>query len=112
MPRRSRQPFATCLTVALLTAPLWSLRGALAHNAICDCYDNGDGTVTCEGGFSDGSSAAGAVVRVIDANDRILIDGKMDGDSSFTFPMPDHEYYVVFDAGAEHRVEIYGEDIF
>jgi len=26
-----------------------------AHSAIMSCFDNGDGTITCEGGFSDSS---------------------------------------------------------
>ena len=30
-----------------------------AHAPILHCYDNGDGTFTCEGGFTDGSSAEG-----------------------------------------------------
>ena len=37
---------------------------ALAHTPLCSCYDNGDCTVTCEGGFSDGSPAAGVQMRV------------------------------------------------
>ncbi len=41
---------------------------AHAHSPICDCYDNGDTTITCEGGFSDGSSAAGVSVIVYDAS--------------------------------------------
>ena len=28
---------------------------ALAHTPICSCFDEGDGNVTCEGGFSDDS---------------------------------------------------------
>ena len=44
--------------VALLAAV------AYAHNAICDCFDNGDNTITCEGGFSDGGKAVGVPVRV------------------------------------------------
>ncbi|MBK1637032.1 hypothetical protein CKO19_14985, partial [Rhodovulum adriaticum] len=42
-----------------LAAALISFGGlAQAHTPLCACYDNGDGTVLCEGGFSDGSSAA------------------------------------------------------
>ena len=39
---------------------------AQAHTPLCSCFDNGDDTVTCEGGFSDGSSASGVPVRVLD----------------------------------------------
>ena len=50
-----RMLFGTLLLISALAA-----RFALAHSAVCSCFDNGDDTITCEGGFSDGSSAAGA----------------------------------------------------
>lgn len=84
---------------------------ALAHSPVCSCFDNGDGTITCEGGFSDGASAAGVALRVVDANDRVLIDGTMDEHSTFTFMKPTVEYHVVFDAGQSHVITIYGGDI-
>jgi hypothetical protein len=86
-------------------------RLALAHSAICTCFlDKGD-TVTCEGGFSDGSSATGVALRVLDANDKLLVDGKMDKEGTFTFKKPTGEYHVVFDAGQGHVVTIDGGDI-
>ena len=51
---------------------------AFAHTPICNCYDNGDETVTCEGGFSDGASAEGVSIRILDLRERVLIDGKME----------------------------------
>jgi hypothetical protein len=82
-----------------------------AHSAVCTCFDNGDQTVTCEGGFSDGSSAAGVSIRVFDAHDKVLVEGKMDGSGTFMFRKPDVEYHVVFDAGQSHVVTIDGGDI-
>jgi hypothetical protein len=67
--------------------------------------------VTCEGGFSDGASASGVSIRVVDARDRVLIDGKMDDAGSFSFTKPDEEFHVVFDAGDSHIVTIFGDDI-
>lgn len=84
---------------------------ASAHSAVCSCFDNGDDTVTCEGGFSDGSSAAGVVIRVLDARDKLLLEGKMDDAGTFTFKKPSDEYHVVFDAGQSHVVTIDGADI-
>lgn len=84
---------------------------AYAHTALCSCYENGDGTVTCEGGFSDGSSAAGVQMRVEDSKGTVLIKGKMDQDSEFTFGKPSGAYKVVFDAGEGHTIEIEGKDI-
>jgi hypothetical protein len=86
-------------------------RFALAHSAICTCFDNGDQTITCEGGFSDGSSATGVGLRVLDGSDKLLVDGKMDKDGMFTFKKPAVEYHVVFDAGQGHVVTIDGTDI-
>ena len=97
---------------------------AFAHTPICFCYDNGDETITCEGGFSDGASAAGVVIRVVDDNDEVIavknkgrggeiiyLNGKMDEDSEWTFVKPKKSYKVIFDAGPGHVVEIEGEDI-
>jgi phage-related tail fiber protein len=82
-----------------------------AHSAICSCYDNADGTITCEGGFSDGGSAAGVSIRIVDPRDRVLIDGVMADDGTFTFDRPDGEFNVVFDAGQSHIVTIFSGDI-
>lgn len=84
---------------------------AFAHTPLCSCYDNGDGSITCEGGFSDGSSAAGVEMRVEDSKCKVLIKGRMDEDSEFTFDKPAGAYRVVFDAGEGHVVEIDGKEI-
>ncbi|HDI60132.1 MAG TPA: hypothetical protein ENF48_07260 [Desulfobacteraceae bacterium] len=84
---------------------------AAAHTPLCACYNNGDDTVTCEGGFSDGSSAAGVQMRVEDASGKMLIKGKMDANSEFNFKKPDGTYRVIFDAGEGHVIEIDGKDI-
>ena len=84
---------------------------ALAHTPLFSCYGGGDGTVICEGGFSDGSSAAGAAVRVVDEDGNVLTKGKMDEFSEFVFDAPDAPYKVIFDAGPGHEIEIQGEEI-
>ena len=84
---------------------------AHAHNAICDCYDNGDDTITCEGGFSDGSTAKGVPLRVVDDVGKVLIDGAMSANGDFTFPKPRVAFRVEFDAGQGHVVTIDGRDI-
>jgi len=82
-----------------------------AHTPLCSCYDNGDGSVTCEGGFSDGSSAAGVQMRVEDGAGKVLIQGKMDDDSEFTFDKPPGNYKVAFDAGEGHDITVHGKEI-
>lgn len=103
-----------------MSKPQWVLRSlpllawaaaASAHNAICDCYDNGDETITCEGGFSDGGKAAGVPLRVLDQAGKVLIDGKMSEQSDFTFTKPKVDFRVEFDAGQGHVVTIDGRDI-
>jgi hypothetical protein len=84
---------------------------AYGHNAICDCFDNGDDTITCEGGFSDGAKAVGVALRVVDQAGKVLIDGKMSEQSDFTFAKPKVDYRVEFDAGQGHVVAIDGRDI-
>lgn len=85
---------------------------ALAHTPLCSCYDNGDGTITCEGGFSDGSSASGVEVLVKDKKGSVLVKGKMDEYSEYTFDKPSTEYTVEFNAGEGHVIQVKGKDIF
>ena len=100
------------LRLVLASVPLIALAwAAYAHNAICDCFDNGDETITCEGGFSDGGKAAGVPMRVLDASGKILIDGKMSDKSEFTFAKPKVDFRVEFDGGQGHIVTIDGRDI-
>lgn len=103
--------FVGTLSIALVVALLVLARPAIAHSPICNCYDNGDGTVTCEGGFSDGASAEGVAMRVVDESDRVLLTGEMDTASTYTFDLPDGEFHVIFDAGMSHIVTIFSGDI-
>jgi hypothetical protein len=98
---------------ALLTAALFVLTasGALAHTPLCSCWDNGDETITCEGGFSDGSSAAGVNIYVLQDGEEI-VSGEMDDYSEFTFKEPKGDYTVVFDAGKGHKVKTKGSEIY
>ncbi len=84
---------------------------AFAHTPLCSCYDNGDGTATCEGGFSDGSSASGVEMFVKDKDGNVVIEGKMDEDSEYSFKKPNGEYIVIFDAGDGHKIEVESSEI-
>ena len=98
--------------LVLISVPLLALAAAAyAHNAICDCFDNGDDTITCEGGFSDGAKAVGVPLRVLDTAGKVLVDGKMSDKSDFTFPRPKVDFRVEFDGGQGHIVTIDGRDI-
>jgi hypothetical protein len=84
---------------------------AHAHNAICDCFENDNGSITCEGGFSDGGKAVGVPMRVLDGAGKVLVEGKMSDHSDFTFPKPKVDYRVEFHGGEGHLVTIDGRDI-
>ena len=94
------------ILIGILALGVLTFGQAFAHTPLCACYDNGDGSVTCEGGFSDGSSAAGVTMFVEGSGGSVLLKGKMDEDSEFTFDKPDGAYTVVFDAGEGHTIEI------
>lgn len=100
-----------------LAAPICLLLAAAAaaplhaHNAICSCFDNDDDTITCEGGFSDGASAAGVPLRVYDQAGKVLVEGVLDKSGEFTFRRPKVTFRVELDAGEGHVVKIDGRDI-
>ncbi|MNJ02598.1 hypothetical protein D3C73_1626120 [compost metagenome] len=48
---------------------------------------------------------------VISYDEQILVPGKLDNDSKLTFKRPNGEFYVLFDAGPGHVVEIDHVDI-
>jgi hypothetical protein len=106
MPMTFRKTWSLLLTAALGIPAL----GA-AHSPVFDCYAEKDGRITCEGGFSDGASAAGVAVRVLDANDKLLLAGKIDAEGRFSFAKPAGEFHIVFDAGAGHSVTLFSNDI-
>ena len=82
-----------------------------AHSAVFDCFIEADNKVTCEGGFSDGASATGVAVRVLDGSDKLLLAGKIDGEGRFSFARPAGDFHIVFDAGAGHSVTLFSNDI-
>jgi hypothetical protein len=102
-----RTPTGALLGLALLL----SAAAAHAHNAICSCFDNGDDTITCEGGFSDGATAAGVPLRVVDSSGKVLVDGAIGKDGSFKFARPKGPFRVEMNAGEGHVVKIDGRDI-
>lgn len=93
------------LILFLLAPTVW------AHTPLMACFDNGDGTITCNGGFSDGSTATGVALRVEDSRGTPLIEGKMDEDSEYTFETPKEPFTVIFDAGPGHVVREKSENI-
>lgn len=94
---------------ALLTVCLPEM--ALAHTPLFSCYDDGDNTVLCEGGFSNGASAAGVEILVVDEAGGKLIKSELNEDSEITFKKPTVDYKVKFNAGPGHSIELAGKEI-
>ncbi len=98
------------LTLSLLiSACLPSL--ALAHTPLFACYDFGDNTILCEGGFSDGSSASGVEILIQDSSGKELIKSEINEDGEIEFQKPSVDYKVIFNAGPGHSIEVDGKDI-
>ena len=100
-------------TIRLLLVPavLAGAAAAQAHNAICSCFDNGDDSITCEGGFSDGASATGVPLKVFDQSGKVLVEGVLDKAGEFRFARPKVPFRVELNAGEGHVVKIDGRDI-
>lgn len=54
---------------------------------------------------------SGVTLDVIGYDETILVPGKLGADSKLTFKKPNAEFYVLFDAGPGHVVEIDQADI-
>lgn len=94
----------------ILISSILLINSSYAHTAIMTCFDNGDDSITCEGGFSNGSSGSG-VQMYVKHDDKKIIEGIMNENSEFTFKKPKESYVVVFDAGEGHIVSIKGKEI-
>ncbi|MBI9080086.1 MAG: hypothetical protein JEY79_10155 [Pseudodesulfovibrio sp.] len=100
------------MMIVLTLAAMVAFAGqAFAHSPLMSCFDNGDGTITCEGGFSDGSSASGVKMHIQDGEGTSILETKMNEDSECSFAKPASAYVVIFDSGEGHTVELNGADI-
>jgi hypothetical protein len=84
---------------------------ALAHDPIISCFDNKDGTITCEAGYSDGAPSAGQIIRVMMPNKRLILENKFGKDSSFTFKKPEGDFLVEFIGDVGHRAAFDSADL-
>lgn len=97
------------LLPALSLAIAWP---AAAHTPLFDCFADQDVTITCEAGFSDGGSAEGIEVRVVNLQGKVLAQDRIGPDNSVTFKRPEEDFSVVFAAGEGHEIRVFGEDIY
>lgn len=98
------------LVLSLLVSASFIPSIAVAHTPLFDCYLDEE-SVLCEGGFSDGSSASGVEILVIDASGKNLITSKLNEDAEIEFDKPEADYKVIFNAGPGHTIEKNSDDI-
>ncbi len=104
-----RRKIGLLITMLALAAILCTT--AFAHTPLFTCWDNGDGTFSCEAGFSDGSSAANMPVYVFGANGEVVAEGKIGKNGEATFNKPQGAFSVKFDGGPGHDLTVNGADI-
>jgi hypothetical protein len=83
----------------------------MAHSPMLMCYDEGDGTILCEAGWSDGSSAAGSPVYLRDTSGNNLARGAVCPAGFIEFEKPRGEFNVFFDGGEGHTLELHSSEI-
>jgi len=105
---RFQSIFSMGTAIVLLAA---SCTSAWAHSALLNCYDNADGTFTCQGGYSDGSSATGIRIVVRDSSGTILQEARLDSNSEVVLQRPQGDFTVLFDGGSGHSVEVDGRSL-
>lgn len=81
-----------------------------AHTALMSCYDEGNGYILCEGGFSDGASAEGVEFR-IEQNDTVIMQTKLDEFGEVYFEKPPSDFTLILNGGEGHVIHIDGRDI-
>lgn len=97
-----------CIGTAMVIGPAGF---AHAHDPILSCFENSNGSVTCEAGYSDGASASGQLIRVMLANKRLVLEDKFPRNSAFTFKRPAGDFVVEFIGDSAHRATFDSEDL-
>ncbi|WP_332746966.1 hypothetical protein [Hydrogenophaga sp.] len=106
MSKAHNTPRCLLATGALLLAAVTASAPAWAHNPVVECRQVAADTIQCRGGFSDGSLAPGVRIDVMSYDDKVLHTGKLGKDSTLSFKKPKGEFYVLFDAGPGHVIEV------
>lgn len=104
---------AICVCFLVLGAAL-----LFAHSPLLSMYDNGDGTFTVEGGYSDGSSAANVEILIENPKEKdpkkaVIWKGKLNKNGELTIKYSDikvngkviKDFIVVFNGGPGHTLK-------
>jgi len=89
---------AGLIALLLVTGP------AFGHTLFMNLTDNEDGTVSVEGMFSTGATAANLPLYLMDENEKQISKIKLDENGEAEFIIPDQPYTVFLDGGPGHTV--------
>lgn len=89
---------AGLIALLLVTAP------AFGHTLFMNLTDNEDGTVSVEGMFSTGATAANLPLYLMNENEKQILKIKLDENGEAEFNIPDQPYTVFLDGGPGHTV--------
>ena len=79
------------------------------HSLVLNVFDNGDNTISIEGAFNTGESAAGALVRIeLIESGEVIVKQRLSDDEEFTIEIPQFPYNIILDGGPGHTVEKVG----
>lgn len=97
--------------MAVVAIVLFASQSAWSHASYLHCAQS-DAVIHCKGGFSDGSSAFGVKIKVLNYDEEVLFEGRLNQEDEISFPVPQAEaFYIKFDGGAGHEVEVDYTDI-
>jgi hypothetical protein len=82
-----------------------------AHAPLLSCFENENATITCEAGYSDGSSAAGQIIRVREQSGRLILESVFDPSSVFVFSKPSAPFVVDFIGDPSHVATFDGDEL-
>ena len=74
-------------------------------------YFESDDLVKCEAGYTDGSSAVGRKIHVQNTSNKLLLEGVVGKDNTYSFQPPAGNYSVLFMGGENHEATIQSSDI-
>lgn len=89
---------AALVVLVLVTGP------AFGHTLFMNLTDNRDGTVSVEGMFSTGATAANLPLYLLDENEKQILKIKLDENGEAEFSIPDQPYTVFLDGGPGHTI--------
>ncbi len=77
----------------------------LAHYPTLDCAKQAQ-LVHCKAGYSDGTAAQGAIIRLYSYDEELLFSAKADQHSEVSFVIPKTEYFISFNPGHDRPAEV------